>query len=333
MRVLAGDIGGTKTLLVVADVAGTTVTIVREQRFASVGYDSLSPMVREFLDAAGKDAAGITRACFGVAGPITSTPEGGHVEVTNLPWVIDAGALARNLKLQRVSLINDFQAVGYGIDSLAVDELVSLQVGQAMAGAPRAVIGAGTGLGQGIGVWQGDCYEALPTEGGHVDFAPTNAQQIRLLECLMQRHKHVSYERVVCGPGLATLYEFLRDIGVATEPPEMMQALASTDDAAAVIGEAGLAGSDELAVAALDLFCDIYGAQAGNLALTTLARGGVYLAGGIAIKILPKLKSGRFIAAFNNKGRMQKILEQIPVQVITNPRVGLLGAAQVAARG
>jgi len=329
MRVLAGDIGGTKTLLVVADVVGSRVTIVREQRYASAGTDSLAPLVRQFLDV----ADGISRACFGIAGPIIATAQGGHVEVTNLPWIIDAGDLARDLKLQRVTLINDFQAVGYGIDALAAGELVALQSGELVAGAPRAVIGAGTGLGQGIGVWQGDHYEALPTEGGHVDFAPVNAQQIRLLEYLMQRYEHVSYERIVCGPGLVTLYEFLLDMGAATESPEMTRALESSEDPAAVIGEAGTRGNDELASAAIDLFCEVYGAQAGNLALTTLARGGVYLAGGIAAKILPRLKSGKFINAFNQKGRMGKITRQIPVQVITNSKAGLLGAALVAAQG
>jgi len=328
MRILAGDIGGTKTLLQIAEVEGTHCKVLQEQRYDSRAYDDLAPMVSEFLHQAGKDAvAGLASACFGVAGPVS----GERARLTNLPWQLDARQLAEQLGIARVCLINDFQAVGYGIEALAADDIHELQQGQEQPHAPRVLIGAGTGLGEGILVWQQDHYEALASEGGHVGFAPEDATQVALLQYLRERFERVSYNLILCGPGLVNIYQFLRDTGVARESAALNKALAASDPAA-VVTRFALEANEPLAVKALDLFIAIYGAQAGNLALTCIATGGAYVAGGIAPKIIDRLKGGEFIRAFNDKGRMSHVTQTIPVRVVLNPRVGLMGAALSAGR-
>lgn len=325
MRVLAGDVGGTKVLLQVAEIEGDALRVVAETRAESAAYDGLASIVVACLDAAHIESA-IDAACFGVAGPIVSDGERQSAKVTNLPWVIERDAIARLLGTPRVQLINDFQALGYGIEGLSGTDVVALQAGREQPRAPRAVLGAGTGLGQGILFWHGSHYEAIATEGGHVDFAPTDALQQELLTHLAARFGRVSYERVLSGPGIVNVYSFLCDRAgcpVAT---------ASAVDPAAAITEAALAGTDPIAVQTLALFVRIYGAQAGNVALGVLARGGVYIGGGIAPKILPALTNGEFMRAFRDKGRMGALLAEMPVRVITNPRVGLLGAMLVARR-
>ncbi|MBS4098960.1 MAG: glucokinase [Sulfuricella sp.] len=315
---LAGDIGGTKTLLRLTCGAA----VLREQRYDSAAWDGLEPMIADLLANTPVDAA-----CFGVAGPV----RGRAAQITNLPWRIDADAIAQQFSIGKVALINDFQAVAYGIEALGPEDLYTLQAGHLSEHGPRAVIGAGTGLGEGYLVWQGENYVALPSEGSHADFAPADELQIDLWRWLSERHDHVSWERVVSGPGLETIYRFLRERGDFPESTllaQMMQA----GDASAAISDFALHQYDPLASAALDLFVAIYGAETGNLALKILASGGVYVAGGIAPKIIERLKNGGFMGAFLAKGRFAELLASIPVQVVLNPEVGLLGAQRVAGK-
>jgi glucokinase len=319
---LAGDIGGTKTLLRLFEAGGG---VLAELRFDSASFPSLEQVVAGFLsDFPGRP---IAAACFGVAGPV----EGGRAHITNLPWLIDAASIAAEFRIPQVRLINDFQAVAYGIEALDGQDLMTLQAGVPQACGVRAVIGAGTGLGEGFMVWQGGCYEAFPSEGSHADFAPTDALQIELLKYLAERYGHVSYERLLSGPGLVNIFDFLRDSRGQQATTELQSAMKAGDPAAA-ISDCAMGGNDDLAVSALSLFARIYGAEAGNLALKILARGGVYIAGGIAAQIMNKLKDGEFLRAFADKGRFAGLLGEIPVHVVLNPKVGLLGATRVAER-
>jgi glucokinase len=251
--------------------------------------------------------------------------------VTNLPWEVDAGELSRCVDGRPVRLINDFAAVGYGIEALHAEDLLELQAGVPQARGVRAVLGAGTGLGQAILAWQGTGYEVLTGEGGHADFAPTNELQMGLLRFLRARLGRACWENVLSGPGLANIYAYLREHGGATPSAGLEQAVASGDPAAAV-SEFALTGKDPVALQALDLFVEVYGAQAGNLALTCLPRGGLYVAGGIAPRILAALASGAFLRTFQAKGPMSDLLATIPVRVVKNAAVGVLGAALSAAR-
>jgi len=325
MRLLAGDIGGTKVLLQLAEFEHGKFRVLAEQRFASAAYTGLAPMVREFLSGANATAVP-DAACFGIAGPVEATPSGQRARTTNLPWVIETDRLKTELGMPRIRLINDFQAIGYAIDGLEPLDLVTLQEGERVAGAPAAVVGAGTGLGQALLIWSGDHYESMPTEGGHVDFAPTDELQVDLLRSLTGRYERVSYERILSGAGLMSLYSFFRARSSATATAH------KECDTPAAVSEAGLAGSDAAAIAALRLFVFIYGSHAGNVALSYFARGGVYIAGGIAPKILPALEDGTFMRAFADKGRMGVLMERFPVRVVTNEKAGLLGAALAASR-
>jgi glucokinase len=312
--ILAADIGGTKTLLQLTHADGT---VLREQRYDSAAYADFETLLDEFLRAA--NSADIAAACIAVAGPVT----GAQAKVTNLPWLIRADALQQRFAIPHLRLINDFQAVGYGIDALTANDLLVLQTGRAEAQAPRAVIGAGTGLGEGILVWQQGHYEALPTEGGHVDFAPTSAVQRDFLAYMCERQARLSYEEVLSGKGLVNLYRFFVQRHGATP-------LALDFDAAAVSSAAER--GDEPAAQAVEMFVRIYGAQAGNLALTCLAAGGVYIAGGIAPRLRERIADGSFITAFRDKGPMKSLLTHYPVTLILDTQVGLKGAALVARR-
>ncbi len=329
MRVIAGDIGGTKTLLQIAECAAGRCRAVREQRFDSGSYDSLSSIVREFLKE--EKNKNIKAACFGIAGPIRETAKGQSVKVTNLPWEIHGQELKRRFKLPRLRLINDFQAVGFGIEALGRKDLVVLQKGRPVRHGPRVVIGAGTGLGQGLLAWDRDHYAPIATEGGHANFAPTNELQIDLARYLLKTAGRTSWELVLSGHGLVRLYAFLKERGEFPEAPSLSAAM-KNGDAAAAITRAALEQDDALANQALDLFVDIYGAQAGNLALTAGATGGVYVAGGIAPKIVSRLTDDRFMRAFRNKGKMSPYVAAIPVQAVMNAGVGLSGAALAASR-
>jgi glucokinase len=325
MRVLAGDIGGTKVLLQLAEFERGVYRPLAEHRFDSAAYDGLLPMVHEFQRLAGVSAP--DAACFGIAGPVSAAPGGQTAQLTNLPWTVESASLSRALSIPQVRLINDFQAVGYSVEALTKQDLRVLQEGVPESGAPCAMVGAGTGLGHGILMWAKDHYEAIPSEGGHVDFAPTDDEQIELLRYLRERYGRVSYERILTGSGFVNLYNFFKARGVPTR-----LALKDDDSAPATITTAALAGDDPAASTALRLFVSIYGAQAGNFALSCLATGGVYIAGGIAPKILPALCDGTFLRAFLNKGRMTEVVKRIPVYIVTNPRAGLIGAALAASR-
>ena len=319
---LAGDVGGTKTLLRLCEAGGG---VLAERRYDSAAFASLEQAVAGFFS--DFPSLSIAAACFGVAGPV----QGGRANITNLPWQIEETSIATKFRIPRVRLVNDFQAVAYGIEALESQDLATLQAGSAQDGGVRAVIGAGTGLGEGFMVWQGGHYAAFPSEGSHADFAPADALQIELLRYLFARYGHVSYERLVSGPGLVNIFEFLCHSRGRLATAEL-QAAMSAGDPAAAISDYALGGKDDLAAAALSLFARIYGAEAGNLALKVLARGGVYIAGGIAAQIMDKLADGEFLSAFADKGRFAGLLKDIPVHVVLNPKVGLLGAVQVAGR-
>lgn len=327
-RILAGDIGGTKTLLQVVDVAGAgkdAINIVTEHRFDSQAYDRFDDVISEFLQQpwTNNGRHGIQAACIGVAGPV----KGRLAKVTNLPWELNSDALAQQHGIAKIRLINDFQAVGYGIEMLDQNDILRLQEGDPPEHATRAVIGAGTGLGHGILIWQQDRYEVYSSEGGHASFAPTDDLQIELLQYLRTQHQNVSYELVCSGPGLENIYRFLQHKNQAENASEITAA----EITAAEITRMALDEKVSVAQQALQMFVKIYGAQTGNLALTCLATGGVYVAGGIAPKILPALTQGDFINAFNDKSKMSDLLKAIPVSIVTNPHVGLLGTVGVAA--
>ena len=328
-RVLAADVGGTNARLLLADSDGSTYVPIREQHYASADWPDLRPILQDFF---ATEATLPQCACVAIAGPVTGTAGHQQAEVTNLPWVLDSQVIADNLGIPRVVLINDFAAVAYGIAALGEVDLAQLQAGEPRPYAPRAVLGAGTGLGQALLVHCGSHYEVLPTEGGHADFAPQTEEQFHLLHALQREYGHVSYERLLSGAGLVFIYEFLRQHHAAGESDVLAQADLAGIDRAAAISQSALAAGDPIAVQALHEFVSIYGAQAGNLALTCLPFGGVYVAGGIAPKILAKLVDGSFIAAFNAKGRMAAVTARIPVHVVTHRNPGLLGAALYAAR-
>ncbi|MFA5242555.1 MAG: glucokinase [Sulfuricella sp.] len=328
--ILAGDIGGTKTLLQLAAVRQGAFHVICERRFDSAAHADFSSLLGEFMRTAAlhaADARPVDAACFGVAGPI----HGQGAKVTNLAWTIHADAVGAEFGIADVRLINDFTAVGCGIEALQEGDVTALQEGVPELRGTRAVLGAGTGLGEGILVWRDGHYQALPSEGGHVDFAPADEEQDGLLRYLRPIFGHVSYERILSGDGLVKIFEYLAGSGLETATAALRRAMLECDPAAA-ISEFGIAGRDPAAVRALDMFAAIYGAQAGNLALTTLARGGVYVAGGIAPKIMAKLNGGGFVRAFNDKGRFSGLMQSIPLRVVMNPKVGLMGAALVASR-
>ena len=347
--ILAGDIGGTKTHLALYEWTTERIDPLRIETFLSADYASLDEMLTEFLappqpalamdqleQAKQEDASpsseapaalSLQAACFGVAGPVFEN----HSRTTNLPWVVDGPELSKRFDIRHVQLINDLEAMAYGILLLRPDELVTLNVGTPPAQQQAiALLAAGTGLGESILFWDGTRYRPMPSEGGHTDFAPNSDQEIDLLRHVRSQYLHVSYERVLSGPGLVAIYEYLRD-AKKNEPTWLAEKI-KAGDAAAEIAEAGLKGQAEIAKQALDLFASIYGAEAGNLALKAMAINGVYLGGGIAPKLLAKLRDGTFMKAFTNKGRYKRLMSQIPVHVVTNQTTGLLGSAAMAAR-
>jgi len=326
MIVLAGDVGGTNARLAIVDVDRVSARIVKETKYPSRQYRGLAPIVRRFCEETGSSP---DRACFGMACPMV----GDDCTAPNLPWTTNIKKLAAEIGIPRTRIINDFVSVGYGVELLGPADLVTLQEGDPVQHGPIGLIGAGTGLGQGFLFWDDDDghYEVLASEGGHSDFASRGKAQAGLLQFLEGKLHRVSWERLLSGPGLVNIYHYLAESGVSPEQPTVKDAMAR-EDPAAVITKQALAKADCLSDRALDLFCEIFGAQAGNLALTVVATGGVYLAGGIAPKIVDRLKAGGFMAAFRDKGRLSELLSHIPVHVVINPNVGLLGSAAVAGR-
>jgi glucokinase len=335
--ILAGDIGGTHARLCYYEQStgnpapAARFVAVHEKDYASRQFSGLNEIVLQFVAQTGIRPSAAT---FGIAGPVRN----GRVETSNLPWTVESSSLARDLQLPSVDLINDLEAQAWGIQCLAPTDSVALNRTSPAIPAPvgnQAVVAAGTGLGEAGLVWDAahQRHQIFACEGGHCDFAPRNELEIELLRYLLARFGHVSYERIVSGPGLVNVYLFLKDThrGNAPEPQWLRDEIASGDPSAA-ISRAAVSAKSPLAEQALDLWISIYGAEAGNTALKVLASGGVFLAGGIAPKILPKLAGPLFMQAFLGKGRLQALLEDIPVRVITNEKTGLLGAACYATR-
>ena len=323
--ILAGDLGGTKTYLARFQVErGLPGPPVEPELFPSGEYPSFEALVRAYVE---KHPGPIEAACFGVAGAVV----GNSVRITNLPWVVDGTALARELKLERVRLINDLVATGYGIAALRPGELAPLQPGDPVSDSNAGLLAAGTGLGESILVRLGRDYLPVPSEAGHADFAPRTDEELRVFRVLRARHGRVSYERVLSGPGLRALGEFFHAERSAQAQWARHLEAAGEEGAAEVVSTMGMAGSCPACEAALRLFVGVYGAEAGNMALRAVARGGIYLGGGIAPKILPALRWDVFLESFRDKEHLRPLLSSIPVWVILNPRTGLLGAARHAA--
>jgi glucokinase len=319
---LAGDIGGTKTNLALYEIHGTgPMTVQREASFPSAQYASLEAVVEAFF-ADGRPA--IAAAAFGIAGPV----DGESVTTTNLPWRVEARVLRQVLGTPHVRLLNDLEATAFGALFLPADRLHTLNPGR---GRPthRAVIAAGTGLGQGFLFWNGREHVPVATEGGHVDFAPRTATEFALLSFLQHDLERVSYERILSGPGLYGIFRFLVEDQGRPVTAAIRERIAR-EDPSAVVGDAGVSGQCETCAAAVDMFIDLYGAQAGNLVLTVMARGGLYIGGGIVTKMLPKITSGAFMRAFTAKGRYRDLMADVPVWIILDAKTALLGAAEAA---
>ena len=304
MRLIAGDVGGTKTLLEFIDDG-----VVRaSQRYESGRFKTLDLLLTEFITTCPDRA---DAACFAVAGPVFE----GKAEVTNLHWVMEQSSLESGFQIRRISLINDFFAIALGVPLLKSSDLVSLQLGERQPRAPIAIVGAGTGLGEAMVVFEKDVWNVIPSEGGHADFAPQDERQAKLFVSLHEQYGHVSWERLLSGAGLVNIFTFLTG---RTETAAAISALADNGDADAL--------------EAFSVFVDIYGAEAGNMALRLLSRGGVFLAGGVAAKNIGRFTDGRFMEAFLRKGRFQEMLRAMPVDLIVDERVGLIGAAEMARR-
>jgi glucokinase len=320
--ILAGDIGGTNARLAFFDFLDGRFNLVSASIFPSRDYSGLDKIVTEFVDSSHVHPQ---TACFGVAGPVRD----GKVETSNLPWIVESKRLADELQIEKAVLINDLEATAWGIAALAAKDVVSLNRIKEPAVGNQAVIAAGTGLGEAGLYWDGARHHIFATEGGHTDFGPRNDLEVELFCYLHKRFGHVSSERILSGPGLVNVYTFLRDTRRGSEQQWLLDEMAHNDPAAA-ISRAGLGGKDTLSEQALDIFVSVYGAEAGNLALKTKATGGLYVAGGIAPKLLPKLTTPSFMNAFFDKGRMRPLMESMPVHIITNDKLALLGAARCA---
>jgi glucokinase len=341
-QLLAGDIGGTKTILRWVEAQDGALQARFEQRYVSAEFVDLATMVRQFFKAAA-DAVGEMpapeKACFAIAGPVVNNTS----SVTNLSWFLEAEQLEKDLRIAEVNLINDFAAIGYGIPGLEAADLLTLQSTAPQVDAPIAVLGAGTGLGECYLIRQRDHYQVFASEGGHSDFAPRSEIEFQLLKYLREKHgiNRISVERVVSGQGIVAIYQFLRDRQSISESPEIQAAIREweqeagvrekTVDPGFVIATAAAEERDFLCERTMQLFAEAYGAEAGNLALKLLPYGGLYIAGGIAAKNLPLMEAGGFMRAMLDKGRMRPLMEQIPVHVVLNPQVGLMGAARYAA--
>ena len=319
--ILAGDVGGTKVNLALYDFVDGNLKHSRDKQYPAKEYSGLEEIVKEFIV-----SEKVTAACFGVPGPVRD----GRLRLTNLPWTLDSRELASDLKIDYVFLINDLQANGYGIGELGSDQVYTLSEGDARQIGNRALISAGTGLGETFMIWDGRDYVPYPSEGGHSDFAPRNEDEVDLLRSLKQKYNgRISFERVVSGQGLTNCYEFLREVRGMEEPASLAERMAA-EDPNAVITELALAAKSEICEKAMDMFVSAYGAEAGNLALKVLSVGGLYVGGGIAPRILEKLKDGTFMKAFTDKGRLSQLLVNMPVRVILESRAALLGAAAYA---
>jgi len=320
--ILAGDVGGTKVDLALYDFINGKLKYTRDKVFRARDYAGLETIVKEFL---GADK--VTAACFGVPGPVRN----GRLRLTNLPWTLDSRELSAGLGIDHVFLINDLEANGYGIAELTNEQIYTLSEGDPSQTGNRALIAAGTGLGEGLLIWNGHHHVPYPSEGGHTDYAPRNEDEIDLLRFLKEKYNgRISFERVVAGMGLTSIYEFLREVRGMEEPAWLTEKLAAAHDVNSVITEMALSAKSEICEKALDMFVSAYGAEAGNLALKVLSVGGLYVGGGIAPRIIEKLKDGTFMKAFTDKGRLSQLLINMPVRIILEPRAAQMGAAAYA---
>lgn len=322
MSYLAGDIGGTKTHLALYQDQGGKTTCVKDQKFPSKDYPNLRTIVKKFLVGVGFE---IERACFGIAGPV----EDGKSKATNLPWLIDSKQLETELKIEKVALINDLEANAYGLKVLSDDEFFILNEGDPNAYGNQAMISAGTGLGEAGIYFDGKDHLPFACEGGHTDFGPRNEVEDQLLHYLRKKFEHVSYERILSGPGLYTLYQFVVETKQEDEDPEALE-LINNGDSPRLVSQLGLSGESAACAKTLQLFASIYGAEAGNIALKIFALGGVFIGGGIAPKILEVIKKGDFMESFRGKGRFAQLLSDIPVKVVLNDNTALLGSMYYA---
>jgi glucokinase len=320
--ILAGDIGATNARLAAFETEGNRLHCAVEKVYPSREHKGLTEIVADFTKTEGIPAQS---ACFGVAGPV----RGGRSKISNLPWIIDSRELAAQLKLRTVGLINDLEAFAYGIDALESKDFVTLSEGSGQAEGNTAVVSAGTGLGEAGLYWDGYRHHPFACEGGHTEFAPKNDLEIELLQYLMKKYQdhHVSYERILSGPGIKNVYDFLKDTTKEQEPPWLKDELAKTPDSPALISQLAHAKKAAICERTLSIFVSVFGSEAGNCALKFMSTGGVFVAG-IAGKIVSRMKEATFMEAFLDKGRMNSLLQEIPVKIVLNDDSGLIGAAR-----
>jgi len=319
--ILAGEIGATRTRLAAFDKEGSRLKVVVEKTYLSQEHGSLSEIIAAFIQAEG---IAVHSACLGVAGPVRR----GRSKISNLPWVIDSRDLAKQLKLDSVGMINDLEAYAYGIDGLDSKDFVTLNAGSEDAEGNRAVISARTGLGVAGLYWDGYRHHPFACEGGHSDFAPRSALEMELLAYLQKKYGRISYERLLSGPGIKNIYDFLRDAHKADEPQWLKDQIGAAPDPPAVISQLALEGKAAICEQTLSIFVSIYGAETGNCALNFLSTGGIFIGGSVAAKIVPKMKDPIFMESFLDKGRMESLLKEIPVTIVLNDDSGIIGAAR-----
>src|SRR5882724_4781884 len=319
--ILAGDIGGTRTRLAAFETQGSKLQCVVEKTYPSQEHGGLAEIVAEFIKTEGIP---VHSACFGVAGPV----RGGRSKISNLPWTIDSGELAQQLRLDSVGLINDLEAYAYGVDALESKDLVTLRDGSEHAEGNRAVISARTGLGVAGLYWDGFRHHPFACEGGHMDFSPRNDLEIELFRYVVKKYGHVSAERILSGPGIKTIYDFLRDTKKAEEPAWLKEQMEKTPDAPALISKTAQDNKAPICDQTMSIFVSAYGAKAGDYALNFMATGGIFVCGIIAARNLPQMKAPAFMESFLNKGRMRGLLEDMPVKIVLNDDCGLMGAAR-----
>ncbi len=324
MQIVAGDIGGTNTRIALYRAESPVKLVkIRERVYPSEEYDGLESILRHFLQQSAGER--IPRACFGIAGPVIDQV----CAATNLPWRVSAAEIKDSFDFEAVYLLNDLEANAWGIEALPDKDFFELSPGKGNKSGNRCIISAGTGLGEAGLFWDGQAYQPFPSEGGHSDFSPRTDLEFKLFEWLAAQFGHVSWERLVSGPGLENIYRFLLQHQELHEP-DWLKSKFDDDDIAPAISDAALTGSDPVATEALDLFISLYAREAGNQALKLMATGGVFLGGGIAPKLLPRIKQGDFLATFHDKGRMRALMESMPVHIILNEMTALMGSARFA---
>ena len=319
--ILAGEIGATRTRLAAFDADGNKLQLVVEKTYLSQEHGGLPEMITTFIKTEGIP---VQSACFGVAGPVTA----GRSKISNLPWTIDSRELASQLKLNSVGLINDLEAYAYGIDALESKDFITLSEGADDAEGNRAVISARTGLGVAGMYWDGFRHHPFACEGGHADFSPRNKLEIELLDYLQGKHRRVSCERILSGPGIKNIYDFLRDTKKVDEPKELREQMRKAPDPPALISKLAAEGKTPICDQTMSLFVSIYGAETGNCALYFMSTGGIFIGGSIAAKNVNKMKDPAFMKSFLNKGRMTSLLQQMPVKIVLNDDSGIIGAAR-----